>query len=287
MRKLAIKAAAKVVKDAFLAKGVKVTHTEALDLIAKLQGFEAWSHLSQVVPVTAPPVVAKPEPLTVTLWEVVEAYYGVWGQCTTYPKRDWQHETEDGDTTQGYWDWAIHNLEIALDDSDELTFLDTFVKPAPISVTLLDGTPGHWNIQQNLSTRDGDLNGAYYEQKPALALLQLEDDLLEKLRAQMYSEDTFIVFKDGKFGILWEFEYCSTDSDGDLAEDGWKPHDVVVSALLKGLNALAPEYPSVTFCVPDPSQVVRGRPAVWGFVPVSFPLTEAQQSSLSTALYNL
>ena len=45
---LTSKTAAQVVKDAFKARGVTVTHTEALDLVAKLKGFNAWSHLKAV-----------------------------------------------------------------------------------------------------------------------------------------------------------------------------------------------------------------------------------------------
>lgn len=277
MRKLAIKAAAKLVKDAFVAKGAKITHTEALDLIAKLQGFEAWSHLSQVVPVAPLKAAVSAAPPSRTLKEVFTDHYGAWGQCGDFPKCDWRYETENDDTTLGYWDWALDKLE-------DKGLLESYVIEPPLHVTLPEGSASTWTLQQNLSTRDGDINDVYFERKPALTILLADADLLEKLRKQMYSEDTFIVYKDNNFGILWELEFCSTASDGDDPQDGWKPHDVVVAALLEGLAALAPEYPNMEFCVPDPRYIVRDRPAVWGFVPVDAPLTPAQQEALSAAI---
>ena len=69
-----------------------------------------------------------------------------------------------------------------------------------------------WHISQNLTDRWGDINYHDGDNKP-LELLEDDDDLLERLRAQMWDELAFVVRKDGKFGILFESEFCSLESE--------------------------------------------------------------------------
>lgn len=62
-----------------------------------------------------------------------------------------------------------------------------------------------WHISTNLTDRWGDLNYHNAENKP-LEPLEADNDLLERLRSQMWDEETFIVRKDGQFGILFEVD---------------------------------------------------------------------------------
>lgn len=148
-----------------------------------------------------------------------------------------------------------------------------------------------WNISQNLTDRWGDINYHNADNKP-LELLEDDDTLLERLCAQMWDELTFIVRKDGKFGILFEAEFCSLESE-EHAKDGdpdWyatlKPHAEVVKALLDGMQPLAARYPGVQFAVPDESQVINDRPAAWAFVPDGL-LSAEQREELGKALLDL
>jgi hypothetical protein len=147
-----------------------------------------------------------------------------------------------------------------------------------------------WNISQNLTDRWGDINHHDGENKP-LELLE-ENDLLERLRAQMWDELTFVVRKDGKFGILFESEFCSLESEKHQKDDSpdWyatlKPHAEVVKALLERMKPLAERYPGVLFAVPDEAHVVNGRPAAWAFVPDGL-LTDEQREELGKALLGL
>lgn len=150
-----------------------------------------------------------------------------------------------------------------------------------------------WRISQNLTDRWGDIN-RYNEANKPLTLLEGTHGLLERLTAQMCDEITFVARKDGQFGLLFEIEFCSIESEKDKYDsedsDEWsqalKPHAQVVSTLLAGLQALAPQYPGVSFAVPDESQIRDGRPAAWAFVPDGL-LTEDQRHALSHALHSL
>lgn len=148
-----------------------------------------------------------------------------------------------------------------------------------------------WRISQNLTDRWGDIN-RYDEANKPLALLDGTPGLLEQLTAQMCDEITFVARKDGQFGLLFEIEFCSLESEKETCDnsDEWyqtlKPHAQIVSTLLAGLKSLTPQYPGVSFAVPDESEVVDDRPAVWAFVPDSL-LTEHQRHALSHALLSL
>lgn len=148
-----------------------------------------------------------------------------------------------------------------------------------------------WRISQNLTDRWGDIN-RYDEANKPLSLLEGTPGLLERLTAQMWGEITFVARKDGQFGLLFEIEFCSLESEKRDSEDSneWsqtlKPHAQVVSTLLAGLQALAPQYPGVSFAVPDESQIVVARPAAWAFVADGL-LTEDKRHALSHALRSL
>lgn len=148
-----------------------------------------------------------------------------------------------------------------------------------------------WHISQNLTDRWGDLNYHNAGNKP-LRPLEEDSTLLERLRTQMWDEMTFIVRKDGKFGILFEAEFCSLESE-EHAKDhdpNWyatlNPHAEVVKALLEKMSRLAERFPAVQFAVPDKAQVVNDRPAAWAFVPDGL-LTEDQREELGKALLDL
>lgn len=148
-----------------------------------------------------------------------------------------------------------------------------------------------WRISQNLTDRWGEINTHNANKKP-LDLLEDDSELFERLTGQMWEEMTFIVRKDGKFGILFEQEYCSQESE-DHAKNGdpeWyatlKPHAKVVKALLDGMKNLAEKFPGVEFCVPDESQIIDDRPAAWAFVPDGL-LTDEQREELGHAMLDL
>lgn len=148
-----------------------------------------------------------------------------------------------------------------------------------------------WRISQNLTDRWGEINDHNRANKP-LGPLENDAALLDRLREQMWDELTFVVRKDGKFGILFEAEFCSKESEEHEKEHGpeWhamlKPHDEVVKVLLEGLKPLAEKFHGVQFAVPHESQIIHDRPAAWAFVPDGL-LTKAQREELGLALLAL
>lgn len=141
--------------------------------------------------------------------------------------------------------------------------------------------PDHWRIAQNLTDRWGEINTAEAGTKP-LDLLQTTSGLLDRLREQMWAEDSFVVRKDGQFGILFETEYLSLETDGE----GSPPRERVVGDLLSGMGALVHRFPGVQFAVPDSTVVYKGRPAAWAFVPDGL-LDASERSELGIALGSL
>lgn len=125
-----------------------------------------------------------------------------------------------------------------------------------------------WRISQNLTDRWGDINDYNAENKP-LGMLENNTGLLERLRSQMWDELTFVVRKDGQYGILYEAEFCSQESEEHEKkyDPEWyaklHPHDSVVKSLLDGLQQLAAKFPNVQFAVPHESQIINDRPAAW------------------------
>ena len=148
-----------------------------------------------------------------------------------------------------------------------------------------------WKISQNLTDRWGELNYHDAENKP-LQPLENDVNLLTKLRAQMWDELTFIVRKDGEFGILFEAQYCSQESEEHEKENApeWyatlKPQTTVVKALLKGMQSLAVLYPGVQFAVPEQQEMFNGRPTAWAFFPDGH-LTKEQRVALGFAMLAL
>lgn len=157
--------------------------------------------------------------------------------------------------------------------------------PAPkLSVTNpVSGMREAWSIVHNLTDRWGEINEHDLPSKPQLDELEADPELLDSLRSQMYGEDTFVAYKDGAYGILFEIEFACAESD-DSKE--LKPRNSVVNALISGLKHLAASFTNVAFAIPDSRYIYNNRPAVWAFVK-SGTLSGRQLEALGTALTSL
>lgn len=145
-----------------------------------------------------------------------------------------------------------------------------------------------WHISQNLTDRWGDLNFYDAANKPHAPLIE-NPALLQQLTDQMCDEVTFVARKDGQYGLLFEVEYCSIESEiSDIhpADPALKPHATVVQALLNGIEKLRQQFPGVPMCVPDKAQIIEDRPAVWAFVG-NGQLDNAQRNALCKALLEI
>jgi hypothetical protein len=165
-----------------------------------------------------------------------------------------------------------------------------------IDVTLLDGTPGKWAISCNLTDRWGNINMFDFEKKP-LEQLENTPGLLDSLVDQFTDEITLVVRRDGHYGLLFEVEYSSIESEstnGDLDHDGedasymagLKPHTEALAHILKMLQDNAHRFPQVELCIPDASEICNGRPAAWAFLP-SNAMTVEQREELAGFLNSI
>lgn len=168
---------------------------------------------------------------------------------------------------------------------------DPVVKVRPIG---FDDEWVDWRISQNLTDRWGEINYYNAQNKP-LELLEFNQPLLDRLRQQMWGEETFVVRKDGHFGILFELEMYSLESDGhehpasdDEHESNkrLRPAHEVIAGLRNELAEIASDYPGVEFGVPDEGEICNERPAAWAYVRDGL-LSDAQRDALGTALASL
>lgn len=157
-----------------------------------------------------------------------------------------------------------------------------------VDVTAVDGSSVQWLISPNLTDRWGEINEFDSQCKPLYELIS-EPGLLDALRTQMIDETTFVARKDGVFGLLYEVEYVSIESDGHEQEEtckALKPHSQVVASLIAGLQKNSGRLPGVQMCVPCVEEIANDRPAVWAFVPNGL-LAEDARSELSAILMSL
>jgi hypothetical protein len=161
-----------------------------------------------------------------------------------------------------------------------------------VQLVSADGAWAEWNLSHNLTDRWGELN-YYNEANKPLELLSDNAELHERLVGQMWDEATFVVRKDGQFGILFEAEFCSLESEEGQKDQyspeffaKLKPHDEAVKLLIEGMKPLVDKYPGVLFAVPEPSEVINDRPAAWAFVPDGH-LTPELRDELGHALLAL
>jgi hypothetical protein len=145
-----------------------------------------------------------------------------------------------------------------------------------------------WHISQNLTDRLGEINDFDAENKP-LDKLQHESGLLDRLREQMVDEITFVARKDGRFGILFEVECASQESEKNCRADDWAnypPHAELLRDLVEVVKVLQEEFSQVEWAIPNEREIANDRLAVWGYFPDG-SLTLCQRKEVGQAIYNL
>lgn len=148
-----------------------------------------------------------------------------------------------------------------------------FVDPE-LKVVLPNGEESIWRMSQNLTCRWGELNDYQAGSKPLAPLVE-NPELLDRLVSQMWQESTFVVRKDGQYGILFEFEFMNQHSEVNLIRGSGAeferqlaelPTEQAQRTYLAGKIAeLAPKYKNVEFCLAPREEIVEERQAIWAF----------------------
>lgn len=165
-------------------------------------------------------------------------------------------------------------------------------------VILPSGESSTWNISQNLTDRWGEINDYRAEHKPLQPLLE-DPSLLERLVEQMWDEMTFVVRKDGQYGLLFEAEFCTKESEEDIvrgcAKDdqefqsemqNYLPESDMLQFLKSRLVQIAADFPSVQFCLPPKEEMVEHRLGLWAFIGDN-QLTEDDRERLGRAILDI
>lgn len=196
------------------------------------------------------------------------------------PRRKW-HELPEW----SQWSWERRPLVEAPTPLTDVP--DPVVKVRPV------GSPSKfidWRISQNLTDRWGDINNHNEANKP-LELLVGTPGLLDRLREQMWDEICFVVRRDGQFGILFEVEYVSHESDSADHDSEFTEELKPICEMMKiiadaSMEKLVSKFPGVEFAIPDEGEIVKGRPALWAWVPDGL-LTAEQRKDLGMLMLNL
>lgn len=168
---------------------------------------------------------------------------------------------------------------------------DSSVADPSYAVTLPNGEASTWNISQNLTDRWGELNFYKGHEKPLQPLLG-DSDLFERLLNQMWDELTFVVRKDGAYGLLFELEYSTRESEVNLIPRSatyeqelskLKPESDLRPILVECIAKLAAKFPGVQFCLPPKEEMVEERLGIWAFV-ADGQLDDAEREKLGQAL---
>lgn len=154
------------------------------------------------------------------------------------------------------------------------------------AIGLLHGN-NEWHISLNLTDRWGNVNDHSRACKP---LDELEENpaMLARLREQMWDEITFVVRKDGAFGLLFEAEFVALESDNQegITAPSLRPYEEVVTDLYRRTLPLVSRFPGVQFAIAPPEEMIYGRPGIWAFVPDGL-LSLREREALGMALLNL
>jgi hypothetical protein len=165
--------------------------------------------------------------------------------------------------------------------------------PDPVAKVRPVATPSKfidWRISQNLTDRWGEINNHNEAEKP-LELLVGTPGLLDRLREQMWDEICFVARRDGQFGILFEVEYVSYESDSADHDPEFTEELKPICEMFKiiadaAMEKLVSKFPGVEIAIPDEGMIVQGRPALWAWVPDGL-LTAEQREDLGTLMLNL
>jgi hypothetical protein len=131
------------------------------------------------------------------------------------------------------------------------------------------GAPAQWAISPYLALRNGHIN-TYDEATKPLAELVCDQSLLPTLMEQTSERGySSVARKDGVFGILFEAEgYCSLPDSAECFINEYPLREEVLARLLCIIQENQARFPSVHFCIPQPSEDMHEtRPTLWAFVP--------------------
>lgn len=146
-----------------------------------------------------------------------------------------------------------------------------------------------WRISLWLTDRYGALDQVGLKSRPAWKALHDNPALLERLKEQMPWEASFVVRKDGVWGLLFDISFPTVESEKDQVDpqDPWylklPTREEVSRRILRALPRLGSTYSGLQFAVPDVEHVDLHRTAVWVFVP-NGSLDAAQRCELLAAM---
>lgn len=291
-----------------LQSGKVMTYTDALDVLARMDGYEAHSHMQSVQPTqpaaplavskqeadaTAPEADIAPARSDVVLTSYIDDFLSEGGESAHYPKSDWQYEVDNGDTRLGYRDWLLAKLEqtsrddilphihelgaCAFIEVIELVNQTSFTKLSEPRVRVWDskGAETHWDMEPNLFDRWGEINTYRPETKPGfIALAMLTPEKHQMLQDSMAEEMCFIGTRFGVPGIFAEFEMCTLETETDRGDrlDGLYPDAEILPALKKAmaLSKAHEKFPGAEFALCDSEDYSPcERHCITAFVPLT------------------
>jgi len=141
-----------------------------------------------------------------------------------------------------------------------------YLKQAGIRVEVPGGRSAVWDVIPGLSDRDGELEPRQIDALPLGAELLQQPAYVSRLREQMCGDLSFISYKDGEIGVLFETEIPVTGDEVFVGCNNLQDREVVEKALRLHMNVLSKDFPKVQFCLVPQELAPMERPGLWAWV---------------------
>ncbi len=152
--------------------------------------------------------------------------------------------------------------------SDPIAEVHSIINPAAREV---------WRITRNLSDCSGSITADGTNAKVA-EMLRAIPHQLERLRSQLVGPNASIARKDGRFGVLFQFEFACHETDATMLDtcedqqdsDELPSHHQVLQRILVAARELSQDFPGAKIAAPvrkpSTNPCLYERPTLWVFV---------------------
>lgn len=310
MNKVTLKSRATLVGKVFASKGLVLSRSEQLDLVAQLEGAANWHHLCSG---TAPAEIEATKPFDEVQLSVAEHYCegdfshltDMAGLATTDDLLFHFAINEAGDAGGNPGDAArlfrqaadelyalAESMEASEDTAqaaDSLALIPKTCTPAMhFEATSSKGDKQNWAIRL-VSDRGGDINPRVSEYPHLADWVRDYPNDFESIFTRCLDEMAFIAEVNGNLGVLYEVEIVTEESEGHKP-DGSPSCDVSQAKRLKQLArdvvALELLHPNLHWAYGDTIGGPDGRLGVWAFCPGNRLFTVEEAKALTVSLYN-
>lgn len=145
-----------------------------------------------------------------------------------------------------------------------------------------------WESLQFLSDRFGEIDAHAKEPTPEHQRLLDDERFATQLVWQIWGEAGFVAYLEGQYGVLYEGEFPTLESDGhDKEFEGLRPRAEINAEMIARIPALEAAFPGVRFAVPHHDALLENRSGLWAFVPDGLITDTLERRRLGNAVLEM